>query len=117
MKFYLTAVDPLDSGIYDREVLVERTDSRAWSLKWRWLPLIRWRYLSRAWQGYPPAGYVLASDWTGRERELIGWSWPACVHPVRVVVVEDRDSDEAYNHDTAAREDHSSWFGNERISA
>ncbi|HVQ44540.1 MAG TPA: hypothetical protein VMT30_06245, partial [Candidatus Saccharimonadia bacterium] len=85
--------------------------------KWRWLPLIRWRYLSRAWQGYPPAGYVLASDWTGRERELIGWSWPACVHPVRVVVVEDRDSDEAYNHDTAAREDHSSWFGNERISA
>jgi hypothetical protein len=134
MKIYPTSVDPLDRGIYDREVLVERADGRTWSLKWRWLPLIRWRYLSRAWQGYPPAGYVLASDWTGRERELIGWSWPACVRPVRLVRVVDYEPPlyriglDGLKHpiarelriepyDTAAREDHKSWSGNKRISA
>lgn len=94
MKFYLTELDPLDRGIYHRELVVERADGRAWSFKWRWLPLVRWRYLSRAWQGYPPVGYVLASDWTGRERELIGWEWPMSARRVDLVVVEDRDEPE-----------------------
>lgn len=94
MNFYLTELDPLDRGIYHRELVVERADGRAWSFKWRWLPLVRWRYLSRAWQGYPPAGYVLASDWTGRERELIGWEWPMSARRVDLVVVEDRDEPE-----------------------
>lgn len=40
------------------------------------LPRILMRYTSRAWQGWPPAGYHLATDWTGREREFIGISPP-----------------------------------------
>lgn len=42
----------------------------------RWRPILRWRFLSRAWQGDPPTGYILATDWTGRDREIIGWDWP-----------------------------------------
>jgi hypothetical protein len=90
MKFYLTDLDPLDKGIYHHELLIERADGRAWSFAWRWLPLIRWRWLSRAWQGYPPPGYTLATDWTGRTRELIGITWPARFRPVSVVLVDEQ---------------------------
>lgn len=48
----------------------------AWlSLSWNWRPRLRWR-----WNSPPPfqtAGWSPA--WTGRYRELVGWSWPiAC---------------------------------------
>lgn len=74
------------SGIYHRVIVIN-----GWCIAWRWLPLLQWRYLPRAWQGFPPAGYVLACDWTGRDRELIGWAWPFSVERVE----EDPDPDNA----------------------
>lgn len=63
--------------LYNHVIIVN-----GWCIAWRWLPLLQWRYLPRAWQGFPPAGYVLACDWTGRERELIGWTWPFSVERI-----------------------------------
>lgn len=65
--------------LYDRVVVVEAFTLTA-LVAFRWLPIVRWRYLSRAWQGWPPAGERLATDWTGRERELIDWEWPWRAH-------------------------------------
>lgn len=44
-------------------------------IAWRWYPLIMWRYFPRAWQGFPPAGTTMATDWTGRDREVMGVVW------------------------------------------
>lgn len=70
---------PIIPRLYDRALVVSIGRGRLCVFAWRWLPVVRWRYLSRAWQGDAPAGYVLATDWTGRTRELIGWEWPVAV--------------------------------------
>jgi hypothetical protein len=67
---------PIIPRLYDRVLVINYADRRSLVIAWRWLPVVRWRYLSRAWQGEAPPGCVLATDWTGRTRELIGWEWP-----------------------------------------
>lgn len=66
--------------LFDRVLVARIGDRLTLALAFRWLPIIRWRYLSRAWQGYPAHGEFLATAWTGRERELIGWEWPVKLH-------------------------------------
>lgn len=105
MKIRLKRPYDLDTQIYSRILtigfgpsVVSDEDAVPWSwaieIGWRWLPLLRWRYTSRAWQGWPPAGTVLASEWTGRERELIGWEWPLmCRRRTAAAMLAER-----YNH-------------------
>lgn len=61
-------------GFYHRTVKVTWGDQR-FKFSWRWYPLFMWRYFPRAWQGYPPAGVIMATDWTGRDRELMAIAW------------------------------------------
>lgn len=62
---------------YDYQLTVGR-----WLLKWRWLPIIQYRFLPRAWQATAPDGFVASWSWTGRDRELIGWFWPIAVERI-----------------------------------
>lgn len=50
---------------------------KASRLRWlelygNWLPKLHWRYVLP----WAPPGEHVASDWTGRARELIGVRWP-----------------------------------------
>lgn len=62
---------------YDRLLIVG-----GYVVAWRWWPFVRWRYFPCAWGTRHPGDAVEATDWTGRDRELIGVDWPFTVRRV-----------------------------------
>lgn len=51
-------------------------------IAWRWRPFIRWRYFPRAWGDHRAGPGIEATNWTGRNRELIAVDWPFTVRKV-----------------------------------
>lgn len=70
--------------LYSLVIIVETDDEdRAWLFAVSLLPVLFWRYYPRAWgvPTDPAAVEVDASAWTGRDRELIYWTWPVLFKP------------------------------------
>ena len=65
--------------LYNLVIIAETDDGdRAWLLAFSLWPVLFWRYYPSAWgiTEDPLNGGIDAVLWTGRDRELIHWTWP-----------------------------------------